>query len=134
MDHCSQMFIIPIITDDTSRFAATFTVSLVSVATGDGLIGSTPTSGASIDPLTSSVNVSLMDRNYPYGLVQFSTYLPPTSDNASIPVANEKPQVIAFLLNYKMQTNCYHINIRGKLQQLVTLFSIESKSLICTAN
>jgi len=94
------MFVIPIIDDETSRFAATFTLSLVSVTAADGLVGSTPTSGASIDPLTSSVNVSVMDRNYPRGLLQFSTSMPPVADNSSIPVATEKPQVL--LLSLKL--------------------------------
>ena len=84
---------VPIIADESTRFAAMFSVSLVSVAAADGLVGSTPTSGASINPLTSSVNVSLMDRNYPYGLLQFSTNASLIADSSIIPVATEKPQV-----------------------------------------
>jgi len=84
-----------------SRFAALFTVRLVSVVAGDGLVGSTPTSGASIDPLTSTVDVSLMDRNYPYGLLQFSTGSPPAADGSVIPPAIEKPQVILFTPSIK---------------------------------
>jgi len=73
-------------------------VRLVSVRAGDGLVGSTPTSGASVDPLTSAVNISLMDRNYPYGLLQFSAGTsPPVSDGSVIPPATEKPQVMLFV-------------------------------------
>ena len=83
----------PIIADDISRFAATFSVHLVSAVSGDGLSGSTPTSGASINHLSASVNVSLMDRNYPYGLLQFASNESIISTSDVIPVATVKPQV-----------------------------------------
>jgi len=92
------MFLVPVIDDESTRFAAAFTVHLVSVTSGDGVVGSTPTSGASIDPLTAAVNVSLMDRNYPYGLLQFSTGAPPTPDGALVPPATEKPEVMFFVV------------------------------------
>ena len=92
-----QTFAIPIAADDTPRFAASFTVDLVAVVAGDGLTGSTEVSGASIDESTSAVNVSLMDRNYPYGLLQFATSEPPTEQSPSIPPATETPQVTHML-------------------------------------
>jgi len=45
----------------------------------------------------SAVNVSLMDRNYPYGLLQFSLGSPPLADGSVIPPASEKPQVMIFV-------------------------------------
>jgi len=89
-----------IIGDERPRFATTFTISLVSVASGDGVTGSTTTSGASVDPLRSAVNVSLMDRNYPYGLLQFAEEMPPMTDNSTIPVATDKPQVLVHCIHF----------------------------------
>jgi len=87
---------VPIVDDDVPRFAATFRVRLVSATAGDGLTGSTRTSGASVDPLRSAVDVSLTDRNYPYGLLQFSAdQTPSVPDGGSvIPPATVKPRVM----------------------------------------
>jgi G-protein coupled receptor 98 len=71
-----------------------FEIHLVDVESSDGIVGSTPTSGASIDPLYSTQNISLPESDYPYGLLEFSVMeKPPTSGDPRIPPATEIPQV-----------------------------------------
>uniref|UniRef100_A0A4W5QBW0 Calx-beta domain-containing protein n=1 Tax=Hucho hucho TaxID=62062 RepID=A0A4W5QBW0_9TELE len=46
----SEVLNLLVVDDDTPEFAESFQVTLVSAESGDGKPGSTPTSGASIDP------------------------------------------------------------------------------------
>lgn len=53
--------------DDLPELAESFQVALVSARSGDGKPGSTPTSGASIDPTNSHNTVTVMASDHPYG-------------------------------------------------------------------
>ena len=55
----------------------------------DGLIGTTNTSGASIDPNVNSNNITIHASDFPRGLIQFSTDPPPSQDDPLIPPASE---------------------------------------------
>lgn len=60
-------------TDDwIPKLKQQFQVVLVSVASSDGLLGSTSTSGASINPSASSCSIPLQERNFPFGFFEFS--------------------------------------------------------------
>ena len=64
--------------DGIPSLAQLFTVVLTSVASSDGLISTTPTSGASINSQLSQLNFTVLENDYPYGLLQFNTtVLPP---------------------------------------------------------
>lgn len=53
--------------DDLPELAESFQVTLVSARSGDGKPGSTPTSGASIDPSNSVNTVTVTASDHPYG-------------------------------------------------------------------
>ena len=55
----------------------------------DGLIGTTNTSGASIDPNADSNNITIYASDFPRGLIQFSTDPPPSQGDPLIPPASE---------------------------------------------
>ena len=58
--------------DNLPELAESFQVALVSAESGDGKPGSTPTSGASIDPSNSVNTVTVTASDHPYGI-----YSPP---------------------------------------------------------
>lgn len=73
-----------------------FEISLVSVVSDDGLVGSTNTSGASIDPTKQSSEVTIEANDFPYGLLQFGKVVgvPPTpGDSGMVLPAVEVPAV-----------------------------------------
>jgi len=89
-----QTFNIFVTDDGLPRFAQYYMISLISVVPSDGLIGPTPTSGAVINVQSASQSLTVLDRNYPNGLLQFSTLPLSTLLNSSrILPANVKPQV-----------------------------------------
>lgn len=53
--------------DDLPELAESFQVTLVSAKSGDGKLGSAPTSGASIDPNNSVNTVTVLASDHPYG-------------------------------------------------------------------
>lgn len=53
--------------DDVPELAESFQVVLVSAKSGDGKPGSTPTSGASIDPNNSVNTIRVTASDHPYG-------------------------------------------------------------------
>lgn len=53
--------------DDLPELAESFQVKLVSAKSGDGKAGSTPTSGASIDPNNAVNTVTVTASDHPYG-------------------------------------------------------------------
>ncbi|XP_048838820.1 adhesion G-protein coupled receptor V1 [Brienomyrus brachyistius] len=59
--------------DDIPELAEVFEIKLVSAESSDGKPGSSPTSGASIDPDNSATTVTIKASDHPYGLLQFST-------------------------------------------------------------
>ena len=56
-----------------------FVVLLTDAVSNDGFASSTPTSGASVNSTSDSSNLTVTENDYPYGLLQFSTTIPPTS-------------------------------------------------------
>ncbi|XP_041793349.1 adhesion G-protein coupled receptor V1 isoform X2 [Chelmon rostratus] len=85
--------------DDLPELAESFQITLVSAESGDGKPGSTPTSGASIDPNNSVNTVTITASDHPYGLLQFQSSPPgeglisPASEPAHITVNEEDGQV-----------------------------------------
>ena len=58
-----------VLDDDLPELAESFQVRLLSARSGDGKPGSTPTSGASIDPDNSVTKVTVRASDHPYGTV-----------------------------------------------------------------
>lgn len=56
-----------VIDDDIPELNEYFRVTLVSAVSGDGKRGSTPTSGASIDPEKETTDISIKASDHPYG-------------------------------------------------------------------
>lgn len=56
-----------VIDDDIPELNEYFRVTLVSAVSGDGKLGSTPTSGASIDPEKETTDISIRASDHPYG-------------------------------------------------------------------
>lgn len=56
-----------VIDDDIPELNEYFRVTLVSAVSGDGKLGSTPTSGASIDPEKETTDISIKASDHPYG-------------------------------------------------------------------
>ncbi|XP_078070005.1 adhesion G-protein coupled receptor V1 [Mustelus asterias] len=88
----SEVLNVHVVNDDIPELAEHFVVSLVSAISGDGKVGSTPTSGASIDPEKASTEITVKPSDHPNGLLQFSTELPPDS-NAIIAPAISVPSI-----------------------------------------
>lgn len=62
-----------IVNDGVPRFSEYFTITLTSAVSSDGISGPTPTSGAVINTATASQTLTILDYNYPNGLLQFTT-------------------------------------------------------------
>nr|Q6JAN0.1 RecName: Full=Adhesion G-protein coupled receptor V1; AltName: Full=G-protein coupled receptor 98; AltName: Full=Monogenic audiogenic seizure susceptibility protein 1 homolog; AltName: Full=Very large G-protein coupled receptor 1; Flags: Precursor [Danio rerio]AAT07468.1 very large G-protein coupled receptor-1 [Danio rerio] len=69
----SEVLNLLVVNDDLPEVDEHFRVRLVSAKSGDGKPGSTPTSGASIDPEKAVNNVTVKASDHPYGLLQFQT-------------------------------------------------------------
>ncbi|XP_051279685.1 adhesion G-protein coupled receptor V1 isoform X2 [Dicentrarchus labrax] len=85
--------------DNLPELAESFQITLVSAESGDGKPGSTPTSGASIDPNNSVNTVTVTASDHPYGLLQFQLGPPveglisPALEPAHVTVNEEDGQV-----------------------------------------
>lgn len=64
----SQVLNLLVLDDNLPELAESFQVKLVSAESGDGKPGSTPTSGASIDPNNSANTVTVRANDHPYGI------------------------------------------------------------------
>ncbi|XP_072038274.1 adhesion G-protein coupled receptor V1-like [Amphiura filiformis] len=73
--------------EDTEHFEIMLLANLP--LSDDGLIGSTITSGASIDPEANVNNITIFASDFPRGLIQFSTDPPPSAGDPLIPPAYE---------------------------------------------
>ncbi|KAM6148616.1 adhesion G-protein coupled receptor V1 [Erethizon dorsatum] len=86
----SEVLNIYVLDDDIPELNEYFRVTLVSAVPGDGKLGSTPTSGASIDPEKETTDITIQASDHPYGLLQFSTEPPPRPEDAmSLPTSSE---------------------------------------------
>ncbi|XP_075069096.1 adhesion G-protein coupled receptor V1 [Mixophyes fleayi] len=82
----SKVLNLNVLDDEIPELAEHFRVTLTQAVSADGKVGSTPTSGASIDPYKSSEDVTISASDHPYGLLQFSVDPPPRpGDNMTIP-------------------------------------------------
>ena len=70
-----------------------FVVMLTSATADDNQTSSTPTSGASIDSSRAASNITVLENDYPFGLIQFVTSPPSPGDQ--IPPAISMPEVSA---------------------------------------
>jgi len=68
-----------------------FVVILTSATADDNQTSSTPTSGASIDSSRAASNITVLENDYPFGLIQFVTSPPSPGDR--IPPAISMPEV-----------------------------------------
>lgn len=73
--------------------AEDFVVTLVSAVPSDGHMNSTPTSAASINPVTFQANVTIGMNDDPYGVLEFTLALPPTPADPVTPPAIVAPQI-----------------------------------------
>ncbi|KAM9857814.1 adhesion G-protein coupled receptor V1 [Aulostomus maculatus] len=72
----SEVLNLLVFDDNLPELAESFQVTLVSAQSRDGKPGSTPSSGASIDPNNSVNTVTVTASDHPYGLLQFQSSLP----------------------------------------------------------
>ncbi|NXK95299.1 GPR98 protein, partial [Formicarius rufipectus] len=89
----SEVLNLHVIDDDIPELNEYFRVTLVSAVSGDGKLGSTPTSGASIDPEKETTDISIKASDHPYGLLQFSVGPPPQPGDKMILPASAVPHV-----------------------------------------
>nr|XP_057927104.1 adhesion G-protein coupled receptor V1 isoform X2 [Doryrhamphus excisus] len=95
----SEVLNLLLLDDSLPELSETFHVKLVSAESSDGKPGSTPTSGASIDPNNSVNIVTVTASDHPYGLLQFQPHppvdvlIPPALEPAHITVNEEDGQV-----------------------------------------
>ncbi|XP_061584932.1 adhesion G-protein coupled receptor V1 [Cololabis saira] len=95
----SEVLNLLVLDDNLPELAESFLVTLVSAESGDGKPGSTPTSGASIDPTNSVNTVTVTASDHPYGLLEFHPsplgegLISPTLEPAHITVKEEDGQI-----------------------------------------
>ncbi|XP_026199339.1 adhesion G-protein coupled receptor V1 [Anabas testudineus] len=95
----SEVLNLLVLNDNLPELAESFQVTLVSAESGDGKLGSTPTSGASIDPNNSVNTIMVTANDHPYGLLQFQPTPPgeglilPALEPAHITVLEEAGQI-----------------------------------------
>ncbi|XP_042546906.1 adhesion G-protein coupled receptor V1 [Dipodomys spectabilis] len=89
----SEVLNLHVLDDDIPELNEYFQVTLVSAVPGDRKLGSTPTSGASIDPEKETTDITIKASDHPYGLLQFSTGLPPQPEDAMSRPASSMPQL-----------------------------------------
>uniref|UniRef100_A0A3B4V3U8 Adhesion G-protein coupled receptor V1 n=1 Tax=Seriola dumerili TaxID=41447 RepID=A0A3B4V3U8_SERDU len=95
----SEVLNLLVLDDNLPELAESFQITLVSAESGDGKPGSTPTSGASIDPNNSVNTVTITASDHPYGLLQFQPSPPgeglisPALEPAHITVNEEDGQI-----------------------------------------
>ncbi|XP_070689817.1 adhesion G-protein coupled receptor V1 [Pempheris klunzingeri] len=86
----SEVLNLLVLNDNLPELAESFQITLMSAESGDGKPGSTPTSGASIDPNNSVNTVTVTASDHPYGLLQFQ---PSPPGEGLISPALEQPHV-----------------------------------------
>ncbi|XP_019373727.1 PREDICTED: G-protein coupled receptor 98 [Gavialis gangeticus] len=89
----SEVLNLYVVDDDIPELNEYFRVTLVSAISGDGKLGSTPTSGASIDPEKETTDITIKASDHPYGLLQFSLGPPPKPSDKMILPASTVPRI-----------------------------------------
>ncbi|KAM8960806.1 adhesion G-protein coupled receptor V1 [Pelodytes ibericus] len=82
-----------VLDDDIPELTEHFRVTLVTVVSADGKVGSTPSSGASIDPFKNNEFITINASDHPYGLLQFSVGFPPKPGDAMTMPAKSVPTI-----------------------------------------
>ncbi|KAH0505721.1 G-protein coupled receptor 98 [Microtus ochrogaster] len=90
----SEVLNLYVLDEDIPELNEYFRVTLVSAVPGDGKLGSTPLSGASIDPEKETTDITIKASDHPYGLLQFSTGPPPQPEDAMSLPASSVPHLI----------------------------------------
>lgn len=75
MSFVFQVLNLLVLNDDLPEVDEHFRVKLVSAESGDGKHGSTPTSGASIDPSNAINNITVKASDHPYGTLVYLAFL-----------------------------------------------------------
>ncbi|CAH6787485.1 Adgrv1 [Phodopus roborovskii] len=89
----SEVLNLYVLDDDIPELNEYFRVTLVSAVPGDGKLGSTPISGASIDREKETTDITIKASDHPYGLLQFSTGPPPQPEDAMSLPASSVPHI-----------------------------------------
>ncbi|XP_073480601.1 adhesion G-protein coupled receptor V1 isoform X2 [Aquarana catesbeiana] len=89
----SKVLNLHVLDDDIPELAEHFRVILTNAVSADGKVGSTPTSGASIDPSKNSEDITINASDHPYGLLQFSLDPPPKPGDGMITPAKTAPTI-----------------------------------------
>ncbi|XP_076021271.1 adhesion G-protein coupled receptor V1 [Genypterus blacodes] len=95
----SEVLNLVVLDDDLPELTESFQITLVAAESADGKPGSTPTSGASIDPDNSINTVTVTASDHPYGLLQFQPSPPgegliaPALEPAHITVNEEDGEI-----------------------------------------
>ena len=77
--------------DNIPELEESFSIALVSAVALDNETSSTDTSGASISANGSEGAITVQENDFPYGLMQFATSLPPVSGDSFVPAATVAP-------------------------------------------
>ena len=88
-----QTLIVEAFDDADPELQETFDIVLESAISEDNLVGTTDTSGPSINPNYNSANITILETDQPYGLLQFGTGNPPSFNDPFVPPATEPPMV-----------------------------------------
>uniref|UniRef100_A0ABM5FTD0 Adhesion G-protein coupled receptor V1 isoform X1 n=1 Tax=Pogona vitticeps TaxID=103695 RepID=A0ABM5FTD0_9SAUR len=89
----SEVLNLQVLDDDIPELNEYFQVTLQSALAGDGKVGSTPASGASIDPEKETTCITIKASDHPYGLLQFSVEPPPVDVDKIILPATRAPHI-----------------------------------------
>ncbi|XP_055460041.1 adhesion G-protein coupled receptor V1 [Psammomys obesus] len=89
----SEVLNLYVLDEDIPELNEYFRVTLVSAVPGDGKLGSTPISGASIDPEKETTDITIKASDHPYGLLQFSTGPPPQPEDAVVLPSRRVPHI-----------------------------------------
>lgn len=80
--------------DNIPEAQEVYDIRLTDVKTEDGIVGTTNTSGASIDPLYRNSTITMKENDFLNGLLQFKADgIPPLSDDPFIQPLLEQPTV-----------------------------------------
>lgn len=100
LTHLPQLISVQVLDDMEPEVPEDFEIHLVETLAEDGLVGSTATSGASIDPLHNTQNISLPESDFPFGLIEFSaSEVPPQPGDPIIPPATQPVKVCSIIIN-----------------------------------
>ena len=104
-----------------------YTVRLVTAASTDGYISTTPTSGASINDTLSVSIVTVPENDYPYGVIQLATSAPALGDPFT-PLAASVP--VLEVTESAGNVTVYAVRAQGTIGSVQVEFSTEDGSAL----